>query len=112
MGEGEADKLNFDAAVDEARREGEAAGRSMMTAEVWNELYPVGVPVRYWPVMGDGKYRDTITRGQAWTLGDGHPVVTIQGQPGGVSLYHLAVRVSHAHEVDAPSHHRRREGGE
>ncbi len=64
-----------------------------LSAEEWNELYPVGVPVRYWPVLGDELYRDTITRGQAWTLGDGHSVVTIQGQPGGVSLRHLAVRV-------------------
>ncbi len=64
-----------------------------LSAEEWNELYPVGVPVRYWPVLGDELYRDTITRGQAWTLGDGHSIVTIQGQPGGVSLRHLAVRL-------------------
>lgn len=64
-----------------------------LSAEEWNELYPVGVPVRYWPVLGDDLYRDTITRGQAWTLGDGHSIVTIQGQPGGVSLRHLAVRL-------------------
>jgi hypothetical protein len=64
-----------------------------LSAEEWNEVYPVGVGVRYWPVMGDEEYRDTITRGQAWTLGDGHPVVAIQGQPCGVSLRHLAVRV-------------------
>lgn len=65
-----------------------------MDAKTWNELYPEGTLVRYWPIKGKEENRDTRTRSEAWELGDGHPVVKIEGQTGGVSLRHLAVRLT------------------
>jgi len=63
----------------------------MMQAEEWNELYPVGTRVRYYPVADEPGYVDTHTRSVAWTLGSGHVVVKVDGQTGGVSVEHLVV---------------------
>jgi len=63
----------------------------MMQAEEWNELYPVGTRVRYYPVADEPGYVDTHTRSVAWTLGSGHVVVEVDGQTGGVSVEHLVV---------------------
>lgn len=65
------------------------------TAESWNEAYPVGTPVRYWPIYPpiDGVPPvDTRTRSEAWTIGDGSVVVCVEGKSGGVSLSHVEIR--------------------
>jgi hypothetical protein len=62
-----------------------------MTAEQWNEKYPMGTPVLYYPVRGDDFHRTTETRSEAWTLGHGDPVVKIVGQTGGVALWALRI---------------------
>lgn len=62
-----------------------------ITAEQWNEVYPIGTRVRYRSVLGDPNYKDSRTRGLAWTLGDGSPVVAIEGVSGGVALWALQV---------------------
>lgn len=59
-----------------------------MNAEEWNEAYPPGTPVRYWPIKGDDEHLDTKTRSQAWTLAHGESVVKIEGRSGGVCLSH------------------------
>lgn len=59
------------------------------TADLLNELYPVGTPVRYWSVMGDESYVDSKTRSIAWELGYGRAVVSIEGKSGGVAIDHL-----------------------
>lgn len=64
-----------------------------MDAKTWNELYPEGTLVRYWPIAGDDNWEATATRSEAWELGDGTPVVKIEGRTGGVSLDHLAIRL-------------------
>lgn len=58
----------------------------------WNELYPVGTPVRYWPVLPPTRSAppfDTTTRSEAWTLGSGDVVVLVVGRTGGVRLSHV-----------------------
>lgn len=63
-----------------------------MTANEWNELYPVGTRVRYYSIMGETTPKlDTRTRSEAWELGHGAPIVKVEGVTGGVSLYHLWV---------------------
>lgn len=57
----------------------------------WNDRYPPGTPVRYWPVRGRDENIETRTRSQAWTLGSGHVVVAVENKAGGVSIDHLDV---------------------
>lgn len=63
-----------------------------VTAELWNELYPVGTPVRYWSGIRKGKGVLTKTRAPAWTLSqkpeDAH-LVCVEGCAGGISLTHV-----------------------
>lgn len=66
-----------------------AEGKAL--TEQWNASHPVGTPVRYRPVRGQAKTDATKTRSEAWTLGNGEPVVAVEGQTGGVSLKHLKV---------------------
>ena len=61
-----------------------------VTADLFNETYPVGTRVRYWPLANDPKCFDTETRTPAWTLGHGDAVVSLVGFSGGVALDHLA----------------------
>jgi hypothetical protein len=63
--------------------------RSPWTADLWNEMHAVGTKVRYRPVLGSDAYEETVTRSEAWSLGDGTPVVSIDGRTGGVSLAHI-----------------------
>jgi len=63
-----------------------------ITVENWNQRYPVGTKVIYWPVAGGSEYEESETRSKAWALGDGHPVVLIKGRSGGVSLMHLKIK--------------------
>ena len=62
-----------------------------MTSEEWNEAYPVGTKVRYFPIMGEHDSIDTTTRSPAWDLAQGTPIVAVTGKSGGVSLDHLKV---------------------
>jgi len=62
-----------------------------MKASEWNELYPVGTPVLYYPILGEPESEETKTRSEAWELGHGEPVVKVEGRAGGVCLEHLRV---------------------
>jgi hypothetical protein len=69
-----------------------------LTAEQWNERYPIGTPVIAYPgfrpehpaakTLG-ARRLETRTRSRAWTLGHGTPVVSVDGYPGGISLEHI-----------------------
>ena len=65
-----------------------------MTAQLWNDQYPIGTKVSYHSIMppypGDEPLI-TETRSEAWELGHGEPVVSIKGKTGGVCLSHLTV---------------------
>lgn len=71
-----------------------------MTAEEWNAAYPVGTPVRYFPVKGRPEHTDTVTRSEAWDI-QGVPrvvsLVSIESRTGGVSLEHLQVLTEPPH---------------
>ena len=62
------------------------------TEESWNAEYPIGTPVRYWPIYpphGGLQPDETKTRSEAWTIGDGSVVVLVVGRAGGVHLSHI-----------------------
>ena len=64
------------------------------TAASWNAAYPVGTPVRYYPIIPQIELCppiETRTRSEAWTLGDGSVVVLVEGKSGGVHLSHVEV---------------------
>lgn len=63
-------------------------------ASAWNAAHGVGTKVRYYPVRPPTpgiQPVETATRSEAWTLGDGTPVVLVVGVTGGVHLDHLEV---------------------
>lgn len=85
-----------------------------MTADEFNALFPVGTPVVAYPLVRPEhpvavKFReaaavrgeaseldpcerlDTRTRSIAWNLGDGVPVVLVEGYSGGICLTHVDV---------------------
>jgi hypothetical protein len=97
-----------------ARREAlKAAGQR--EADAWNAKYPVGTPVLAYPGVRPEDpaavgYRqrvekgrlfrgetdpteglETVTRTPAWPLGDGTPVVSVEGYAGGIILTHIDV---------------------
>jgi hypothetical protein len=50
--------------------------------------------VRYWPIyppIESVPHTDTVTRSEAWTIGDGTVVVCVDGRSGGVALSHIEV---------------------
>lgn len=64
------------------------------TANSWNATWPEGTSVIYYPVLpprDDIPPVTTKTRSLAWELGDGTPVVKIEGRSGGVALSHLKI---------------------
>ncbi|MFB7672901.1 hypothetical protein ACFC26_15985 [Kitasatospora purpeofusca] len=73
-----------------------------LTAAEWNARYPVGTPVTAYPGvrpeyaasigLTDYTRLETHTRTPAWTLGDGEPVVSVDGYAGGISLQHIDLR--------------------
>ncbi|MFI8448189.1 hypothetical protein [Streptomyces erythrochromogenes] len=97
-----------------ARREAlKAKGQKL--ADAWNAKHPVGTPVVAYPGVRPEddiavSYRrrvaegrtlrnetdpterlETVTRTPAWPLGDGTPVVSVEGYAGGIVLQHIDV---------------------
>lgn len=66
-----------------------AKAAGMRAAIAWNNAYPIGTRVRYWPGTRDEPARTGLTRSQAWVLGHGAPVVKVQGHAGGIALMHV-----------------------
>ena len=74
-----------------------------LTAEQFNERYPVGTPVIAYPDVRpeyaaergfEVERLETCTRSVAWNLGHGEPVVMVDGYAGGISLEHIDLRPS------------------
>lgn len=59
-------------------------------AAAFNEANPVGTPVRFWPGARVGDGRPSKTRGNAWVMPSGDPVVLVDGYAGGIALTHVA----------------------
>lgn len=71
------------------QRERGAPKGLLLTAAQFNELIPVGRRVRFYPVAGEERFEDTKTRTPAWELGNGQPVVSVEGRAGGVAIDHI-----------------------
>ncbi|MFJ9771167.1 hypothetical protein ACIRVF_07980 [Kitasatospora sp. NPDC101157] len=74
-----------------------------LTAEQWNDRYPIGTPVTAYPgVRPEHRAVElctvltTRTRSRAWNLGHGEPVVAVEGYAGGISLEHVDLRIEEA----------------
>jgi len=61
-----------------------------LNARLWNELYPQGTRVRYWPLLGEGDGKASRTRSEAWVV-CGSAVVMVDGYAGGIALTHIEV---------------------
>ena len=51
--------------------------------EVW-QTFPPGTRVRV--LRDNGSVIETVTRSVPWLLGDGHPMILLEGQRGGYAL--------------------------
>lgn len=78
---------------------GEVAAR---VVDTFNQRHPVGTPVHAYPGTRDDKPLVTRTRTEAWLLGDGTPVVKVEGYAGGIALTHIDVVVPD--ETDSGDH--------
>ncbi len=63
-----------------------------MTAEEFNEQFPIGSPVNYHPVIGRPVYEQRWTRSKAWTLPNDEPVVQLEGKSGCVAIEAISAR--------------------
>lgn len=58
-------------------------------ADMFNQKFPVGSRFNYFPVKGIPDSVEVVTRTEAWALGHGAVVVSVNGRAGGVSIAHL-----------------------
>lgn len=65
------------------------AGKNRQMVEWFNEICPVGSPVFYWPGVREGEPVKSVTRSEAWLLGDHTPVVMVEGHVGSIALSHV-----------------------
>lgn len=69
---------------DDLGKRGLAIVQGQAIADAWNEHTPEGTAVE---LIDDlGKRHRTRTRSAAWPLGNGEPVVMVEGRTGGYSL--------------------------
>jgi hypothetical protein len=61
-----------------------------VTAQEWNDRYPVGQPV--YLTEDNSSITATQTRSVAWELGHGEPVVKVTGKSGGYQLSRIRAR--------------------
>lgn len=60
-----------------------------LTAEAFNDKFPVGSRFKYFNVLGIPDSVEVTTRSPAWALGSGHVVVSLTGRAGGFHINHL-----------------------
>lgn len=65
--------------------------RAVDAAESFNKKHREGTPVLFWPGVRPDSPQKSTTRGSAWALPDGDPVVRVHGRPGGIALSHIEV---------------------
>jgi len=57
----------------------------------FNLLYPVGTPVRFYPVWGLDTFSEYVTREPAYLLNEKQAAIFLEGKSGCVSLWHVEV---------------------
>ncbi len=62
--------------------------------ELWNRLNPVGSACEL--TLDDGSTLTTKTRSEAWNLGHGQAVVSVEGRTGGQMLERLKMLETHS----------------
>lgn len=60
-----------------------------LTAEAFNEKYPVGTRFKYFSVLGIPDSVEVTTRTPAWVLDHGAVVVSLTGRAGGFHIKHM-----------------------
>lgn len=60
-----------------------------LSADKFNQKYPVGTRFHYFSVKGIPDSVEVVTRTEAWALGHGAVVVSVNGRAGGLSIEHL-----------------------
>uniref|UniRef100_UPI001643BCEE hypothetical protein n=1 Tax=Yersinia rohdei TaxID=29485 RepID=UPI001643BCEE len=69
-----------------------------LSAERFNQKYPVGSSFNYFPNRGIPDSVEVVTRTEAWALGHGAVVVSVNDRAGGLSIEHLKPVIAHAGE--------------
>ncbi|OVZ93609.1 hypothetical protein CBW58_05910 [Yersinia frederiksenii] len=72
-----------------------------LSADKFNQKYPVGSRFNYFSVMGIPDSVEVVTRTEAWALGHGAVVVSVNGRAGGLSIEHMKP-VKHIEELSKP----------
>jgi len=56
------------------------------------QKFPIGTPVRFYPIAGEEKFEETVVRSEPWLV-CGHVSLKVKGRAGGVSAepQHLQV---------------------
>ncbi|EKN5087082.1 hypothetical protein ACOZ7N_004549, partial [Yersinia enterocolitica] len=60
-----------------------------LSAEIFNQKYPVGSRFNYFSVKGIPDSVEVVTRTEAWALGHGDVVVSVNGRAGGLHIEHM-----------------------
>lgn len=61
-----------------------------MSIEDARSAFPMGTPVRYFPLSNSPTFVRASVRSDPWILGHGAVVIKITGRAGGVCVQHLA----------------------
>lgn len=59
-----------------------------LTAAEWNERFKPGIEVVV--ILDNGDHWKTKTRSEAWEIGNGTPVISLEGKAGGYALKRVA----------------------
>jgi hypothetical protein len=62
-----------------------------MLVKFFNDAYPVGTPIEYWPGAREGEGKKSVTSSAAQLLGGHTPVVWVEGHAACISLTHVHV---------------------
>ena len=77
----------------------------MLTVDEANEKFPIGTPVKYWPMaLGDDKtVGEGFIRSEAWDV-CGSTVMLVTGYIGGIHIDHIVMRCDNLHDSEWPYH--------
>ena len=66
--------------------------REEQLCKLWNDKCPPGTPVTL--RLDNGDTLDTVTRSEAWLLGHGQAVISVDGKSGGWALERVTARTA------------------